>query len=119
MYFKQTFCPFIRTTGRSEGMNSVFKDYVKRKVTIEIFLIQYDLFQQTVVETENEDRFLSIGLEPVYWGHSRIERHANKLYTRGIFFKFQNELMNATAFAVEVVEENKTYHLKKMKGFVA
>jgi hypothetical protein len=113
VYFKQIFCPFIRTTGRSEGMNSVFKDYVKRKDTIETFLIQYDLFQETVVETENEDRFLSIGLEPVYWGHSRIERHASKLYTRGIFFKFQNELMNATAFAVEVVEENKTYHLKK------
>jgi hypothetical protein len=85
VYFKQTLCPFIRTTGRSEGMNSVFKDYVKRKDTIETFLIQYDLFQETVFETENEDMFLSIGLEPVYWGHSHIERHARKLYARGIF----------------------------------
>jgi hypothetical protein len=94
-------------------MNSVFKDYVKRKDTIETFLVQYDLFQENVVETENEDRFVSNGLEPIYWGHSRIERHASKLYTRGIFFKFQTELMNSTAFAVDVVEENKTYNLRK------
>jgi hypothetical protein len=94
-------------------MNSIFKDYVKHKDTIETFLVQSDLFQENVIETENEDRFLSNGLEPIYWGHSRIERHASKLYPRGIFFKFQTELMNSTAFAVDVVEENKIYNLRK------
>jgi hypothetical protein len=94
-------------------MNSIFKDYVKRKDTIETFLMQYELFQENIIEMENEDKFESIGKEPIYWGHTRIERHAGRVYTRGIFFKFQNELMNATAFAVDTVEDDKTYNLRK------
>jgi hypothetical protein len=30
------------------------------------FLAQYDLFQETIVEAENENGFVSIGLEPIY-----------------------------------------------------
>ncbi|XP_051196826.2 protein FAR1-RELATED SEQUENCE 5-like [Lolium perenne] len=113
VYFRKVFCPFIRTTGRSEGMNSIFKDYVKRKDTLETFLVQYELFQETIIEAENDDRFVSIGLEPIYWGHNLVEKHAGKIYTRGIFFKFQDEMHNSTAFGVEVIEENKIYNLKK------
>ncbi|KAM0869310.1 hypothetical protein ACQ4PT_040753 [Festuca glaucescens] len=113
VYFRKVFCPFIRTIGRSEGMNSIFKDYVKRKDTLETFLVQYDLFQETIIEAENDDRFVSIGLEPIYWGRNLVERHAGKVYTRGIFFKFQDEMHNSTAFGVEVIEENKIYNLKK------
>jgi hypothetical protein len=113
VYFKSIFCPFIRTTGRSEGMNSIFKDYVKRKDTIETFLMQYELFQENIIETENEDKFLSLQKEPIFWGHNRIEKHASKLYTRGIFFKFQLELQNSTAFVVDVVEADTTYNLRK------
>nr|XP_051191074.1 uncharacterized protein LOC127304424 [Lolium perenne] len=98
---------------RSEGMNSIFKDYVKRKDTLETFLVQYELFQETIIEAENDDRFVSIGLEPIYWGHNLVEKHAGKIYTRGIFFKFQDEMHNSTAFGVEVIEENKIYNLKK------
>jgi hypothetical protein len=67
------------------------------------FLIQYDLFQETIVEAENENGFVSIGLEPIYWGHNLVERHARKVDTRGFFFKLQDEMHNATAFGVEVI----------------
>jgi hypothetical protein len=59
-YFRGKFCPFTRTTGRSESFNSTFKEYVKRKDTIETFLKQYEIFQDNVMETENEDRFHSV-----------------------------------------------------------
>jgi hypothetical protein len=39
VYFRKVFFPFIRTTGHNEGMNSIFKDYVKRKDTLETFLV--------------------------------------------------------------------------------
>ena len=38
VFLKKVFCPFIKSTRRSEGINSVFKDYVMRKDTIETFL---------------------------------------------------------------------------------
>ena len=37
-YFRGVFCPFIRSTSRSESFNSNFKDYIKRKDTIEAFM---------------------------------------------------------------------------------
>jgi hypothetical protein len=37
-YFRGKFCPFTRTKGRSESFNSTFKEYVKRKDTIETLL---------------------------------------------------------------------------------
>jgi hypothetical protein len=59
-YFRGRFCPFTRTTGRSESFNANFKDYVKQKDTIEKFLQQYEIFQENVIEIENEDRFQSL-----------------------------------------------------------
>jgi hypothetical protein len=75
-YFRGSFCPFTRSTGRSESFNSNFKDYVLRKDTIENFLKQYEIFQENVVEIENEDRFHSTQQDPTFWCHQPIERHA-------------------------------------------
>jgi hypothetical protein len=112
-YFKGCFCPFTRTTGRSESFNSIFKDYVLRKDTIENFLKQYELFQENVVETENADRFQSTQQQPTYWCNNLLERHAAKVYTRGIYLKFVSELVNSTAFAVHEVVKDRLYELKK------
>ena len=54
-YFKTSFCPFTRTTRRSESFNSNFKEYVLRKDTIENFLKKYELLQENVIEVENRD----------------------------------------------------------------
>lgn len=112
-YFRGLFCPFLRSTSRSESFNSNFKDYIKRKDTIEAFMKQYELFQENVIEIENQDRFVSNDKRPVYWSRNLIERHAAKKYTRGIYLKFLTELVNATAFAVIEIEGDKTYDLKR------
>jgi hypothetical protein len=112
-YFKGCFCPFTRTTSRSESFNSNFKDYIMRKDSIENFLKQYDLFQENVVETENVDRFQSTQQQPTFWSRQPIERHAAKIYTRGIYLKFLTELCNATTFGVHEVVRDKLYELKR------
>jgi hypothetical protein len=116
-YFKGCFCPFTRSTGRSESFNSNFKDYVRRKDTIETFLKQYELFQENVIETENEDRFDSTQKKPTFWCNNPIERHAAKIYTNGIYKKFVTELVNATAFSVTEVFKDKIYELTKMFSY--
>ncbi|KAM0888535.1 hypothetical protein ACQ4PT_028284 [Festuca glaucescens] len=113
-YFRDQFCPFTRSTSRSESFNSNFKDYIRRKDTIEIFLKQYELFQENVVEIENRDRFESTQQIPAFWGHQLIEKHARKIYTRGIYLKFLTELPNSTAFAFIEVEKDKEYKTKKL-----
>ena len=113
-YFRGSFCPFIRSTSRSESFNSNFKDYVRRKDTIETFLKQYELFQENIVQIENRDRFESSQQIPVFWCRQLIERHAGKIYTKGIYLKFVTELLNSTAFQVIEIEKDKQYHLQKM-----
>jgi hypothetical protein len=116
-YFRGTFCPFTRSTGRSESFNSNFKDYVLRKDTIENFLKQYEIFQENVVEIENEDRFHSTQQDPTFWCHQLIERHAAEIYTRGIYSKFLTELLNSTAFGVHEIVKDRLYELKKLFNY--
>jgi hypothetical protein len=113
-FFKDCFCPFTRTTGRSESFNSNFKEYVLRKDTIENFLKQYELFQENIVEVENQDRFESTVKNLVFWSNQPIERHAASIYTRGIYLKFVTELMNASAFGITEVVKDKIYEVKKL-----
>ena len=112
-YFRDDFCPFTRSTGRSESFNSNFKDYVMHKDTIETFMKEYSNFQDNIVETENQDRFDTLVKDPVFWSPKPIERHAAKVYTRGIYLKFQIELHNSTAFAVDEIEKDCLYNLRK------
>lgn len=112
-YFQGLFCPFIRSTSRSESFNSNFKDYIRRKDTIKAFMQQYVLFQENVIHIENQDRFLSNEKTPVFWSHQPVERHASAIYTRGIYLKFLTELVNVTAFRVIEIEKDKVYDLKK------
>ena len=87
VFLKKVFCPFIKSTGRSEGINSVFKDYIMRKDIIETFLEQYQLFQEDQQCKEYKDRFNSTILEPKYSTKHPIERHARKIYNREIYEK--------------------------------
>jgi hypothetical protein len=112
-YFHGKFCPFTRSTSRSESFNSNFKDYVKRKDTIETFIQQYELFQENIVEIENKDRFETTQKKPVFFLRQPIEKHAAKIYTKGLYLKFATELVNATAFAVIEIERDKLYKVKK------
>ena len=66
------------------------------------------------MEIENEDRFQSTQQIPVFWGHQPVERHAARVYTRGIYLKFATELLNSTAFGVTEIVKDRMYELKKL-----
>ena len=113
-YFMDVFCPFIKTTGRSESTNASFKDYVKRKDRIETFLQQCEIFQEEQAETERRDRFESNVQEPVFASMHLIERHAAQVYTRNIFLKFQKEIHYSSAYSIEEIENNVKYKVHRL-----
>ncbi|KAL6653059.1 hypothetical protein ACP70R_011984 [Stipagrostis hirtigluma subsp. patula] len=112
VYFKHAFCPFIRSSGRSESTNSIFKDNVLREDTIETFIRQYDIFQKEAISIEDGDKFQSTQ-KPMYYTRQLIERHAAEIYTTGLFLKFQKELLDASAFNVFEIEKDRIYMVKK------
>jgi len=113
-YFMDVFCPFIKTTGRSESTNSSFKDYVLRKDSIETFLQQCEIFQEEQAEIERRDRFESNVQEPVFASMQMIERHAAEVYTRSIYLKFQKEVHNSGAYSIEEVEKDVKYNVHRL-----
>uniref|UniRef100_A0A0A9T3X6 Protein FAR1-RELATED SEQUENCE n=1 Tax=Arundo donax TaxID=35708 RepID=A0A0A9T3X6_ARUDO len=117
VFLKKVFCPFIWTTGRSESTNSNFKDFVMRKDSIETFLQQYVIFQEEQESIENKDRFESNVLISKYSTMKPIERQAGDIYTRGIYGKFQKELLFSDAFSVEEIEKDKKYILNKLMSY--
>lgn len=114
VYFKKVWCPFIKSTGRSESTNSGFKDYVMRKDTIETFLKQYEIYQDEQRENENEDRFESNLVVPIYSSMQPIERHAGEIYTRRMYLKFQLQLFNASAYSVNELIKDERYMVEKI-----
>ncbi|RCV32830.1 hypothetical protein SETIT_7G034000v2 [Setaria italica] len=113
VYFKHVFCPFIRSSGSCENTNSIFKDYVLQEDTIETFIRQYNIFQESV----STDRFESTRQKPKYCTRQPIERHAAEIYTMGLFLKFQKELLDASAFNVFKKERDRIYMVKRMLDY--
>uniref|UniRef100_A0A0A9HMJ6 Protein FAR1-RELATED SEQUENCE n=1 Tax=Arundo donax TaxID=35708 RepID=A0A0A9HMJ6_ARUDO len=71
VYFKHVFCPFIRSPGHSQSTYSIFKDYVLREDTIEIFISQYNIFQMEAVSIEHGDRCESTLKKPMLQKYTR------------------------------------------------
>jgi len=113
-YFMDIFCPFIKTTGRSESTNSSFKDYVMRKDSIETFLQQCQIYEEEQAEIERRDRFESNVQEHVYATMQMIERHAAQVYTRNIYLRFQMELYNSSAYSLEEDESWAKYKVHRL-----
>uniref|UniRef100_A0A0A9BVY5 Protein FAR1-RELATED SEQUENCE n=1 Tax=Arundo donax TaxID=35708 RepID=A0A0A9BVY5_ARUDO len=113
VYFNQILCPFIHSTSRSESTNSHFKDFVMPKDTIEKFMQQYRIIQESSVSKEDENRFTSIGKEPTYCTMQVIERQAAKIYNRKIFALLQAELYHSSGFSVkELIKDHKYIVIK-------
>ncbi|WVZ94775.1 hypothetical protein U9M48_040633 [Paspalum notatum var. saurae] len=114
VHFKDTFCAFIWSSGRSESTNSSLKDYVMRNDTIGTFLEQYEIFQDEQDTVEDKDRFDSNILKPIYTTKKPIKRHAARIYNKGIYLKFVQELLNSDAYSVEEIEKEKKFRVHKL-----
>lgn len=113
VYFKQQFYPFIQTTARSEGTNSVFKDNVASTYSIISFLGEYQRIVDTIEEKQKQQDSVTRGTKPSYWSEYYFERQAARLYNRAIFYRFQQELKGTTKLNTEERELNKTYEVFK------
>ena len=54
VYFKKDFFPFLQTTARSEGTNSLFKKGVGAQYSMTSFLREYQRIMDTIHSRENE-----------------------------------------------------------------
>nr|XP_020179569.2 protein FAR1-RELATED SEQUENCE 5-like [Aegilops tauschii subsp. strangulata] len=88
------FFPFLQSTQRSEGFNTVLKRYVNPHNSMLNFVKQYEKIQNHILAKEgcNDYRTEHLGIE--LWSNFPIEKQAYKTYTRDLYRKFREESLS-------------------------
>ncbi|XP_077242409.1 protein FAR1-RELATED SEQUENCE 5-like [Tasmannia lanceolata] len=91
-YWRTTFTAGMKSSQRSESMNSFFDGYVNNNTGLHEFLNAYERALVQRRKTEAEEDFKSKYSIPKMQTNSPLEEEAGKFYTSIIFNKFQDEL---------------------------
>ncbi|KAL6643809.1 hypothetical protein ACP70R_018575 [Stipagrostis hirtigluma subsp. patula] len=112
VYFKDSFCPFLHSTARSEGTNSRFKDNVGPTYSIISFLKEYQRIIETINSSEAYlDNFSRQKRPKDLWSEFYIEEQAMELYNFNIFRKFQVQLKATSRLTYNEIEVGKVYEV--------
>ncbi|XP_044469437.1 protein FAR1-RELATED SEQUENCE 5-like [Mangifera indica] len=115
VYVRDTFFAEISITQHSDSINSYFDGYVNASTTLQLFVKQYEKALESRYEKEVKADYDTINTAPVLKTPSPMEKQAAELYTRKLFMKFQEELVETLTFSTKVEDEGEitTYQVAK------
>ncbi|KAL6129324.1 hypothetical protein ACLB2K_072675 [Fragaria x ananassa] len=102
VYFRDSFFAAIAPNQGFEV--SFFEGYVNQQTTLPLFFRQYERALENWFEREVEADFDTICTTPVLRTPSPMEKQAANLYTRKIFAKFQEELVETFVYTANRIE---------------
>ncbi|CAM0884998.1 unnamed protein product [Alopecurus aequalis] len=105
-YFRDRFFPFLQSTQRSEGFNSVLKRYVNPQNSLKHFVKQYEKIQQRMLYREGHNDFDTDELVLDPSTSFPIEKHAMAVYTRPIYRRFVLEFEMIGRYNVQPQGQN-------------
>jgi hypothetical protein len=112
VYFKTNFFPFLHTTARSEGTNSLFKRGVGATYSMTSFLREYQRIMDSIHAREDESEHKSrhkIVSQKKFITKYYIEMQAHDLYNIYIFRKFQKIPNDVTRLQVKEEHPGELY----------
>ncbi|KAF2295018.1 hypothetical protein GH714_030289 [Hevea brasiliensis] len=95
VYFRGT---FFAALSSNQGVSSFFDGYVNQQTTIPLFFKQYERALEHSLEKEIEADYDTICTTPVLKTPSPMEQQAANLYTKKVFAKFQEELVETFVY---------------------
>ncbi|XP_021296601.1 protein FAR1-RELATED SEQUENCE 3 [Herrania umbratica] len=101
VYFRGT---FFATLSSNQGVSSFFDGYVNQQTTIPLFFKQYERALEHSLEKEIEADCDTICTTPVLKTPSPMEQQAANLYTKKVFSKFQDELVETFVYTANKIE---------------
>ncbi|KAG6629549.1 protein FAR1-RELATED SEQUENCE 3-like [Carya illinoinensis] len=102
VYFRDSFFAVVSPNQGFDG--SFFDGYVNQQTTLPMFFRQYERAIDNSFEKEIEADFDTICTAPVLRTPSPMEKQAANLYTRKIFAKFQEELVETFRYTANRIE---------------
>ncbi|KAJ4963861.1 hypothetical protein NE237_023800 [Protea cynaroides] len=116
VFLRDTFFGEMSTTQGSDSMNSFFDGFVNASTTIQVLIKQYEKAMASRHEKEVKADYDTINTAPVLKTPSPMEKLAANFYTRRIFMKFQEELVETLANPATKIEDSgiiTTYRVAK------
>ncbi|XP_077244592.1 protein FAR1-RELATED SEQUENCE 5-like [Tasmannia lanceolata] len=113
---QDTFFAQMRTTQRSESINSFFDEFVKPRTTLQEFITQYERALASQYEKELEEDVQTAQSKPNLKTRLPIEKQVLDIYTRTMFMKIQEELFESLGYVANKVNEEgaiSTYSVAK------
>lgn len=101
VYFRGT---FFAALSSNQGVGSFFDGYVNQQTTIPLFFKQYERALENWLEKEIEADYDTICTTPVLKTPSPMEQQAANLYTKKVFSKFQEELVETFVYTANQIE---------------
>ncbi|KAK7276575.1 hypothetical protein RIF29_17718 [Crotalaria pallida] len=103
-YFRDSFFAAISPNQGFDG--SFFDGLVNQQTTLPMFFRQYELALESCLEKEIESDSETVCTTPILKTPSPMEKQAADLYTRRIFSKFQEELVETFVYTANRIEED-------------
>ncbi|KAJ4967136.1 hypothetical protein NE237_018985 [Protea cynaroides] len=106
VYLRDTFFAEMSITQRSDNMNSYFDGYVNASTNLQLLIKQYEKALESRYEKEVKADYDTMNTAPVLKTPSPMEKQAAELYTRKLFVKFQEELVETLTFMATKMEDD-------------
>ncbi|XP_054815570.1 protein FAR1-RELATED SEQUENCE 3-like [Prosopis cineraria] len=103
VYFRGTFFAALTSNYR---VSSFFDGYVNQQTNLPLFFKQYERALEQSLEKEIEADYDTICTTPVLKTPSPMEQQAANLYTKKIFAKFQEELVETFVYTADSIESD-------------
>ncbi|MFQ6648600.1 hypothetical protein Gotur_021033 [Gossypium turneri] len=116
-YMRDTFFGDFSITERNIGLNSFFEGFVNASTTIQMLIKQYEKAVASWHEKELKSDYDTTNTSPVLKTPSPMEKQAANLYTRRIFMKFQEELVETLANPATKIDDSGTVATYRVAKF--
>ncbi|KAK8665461.1 hypothetical protein V6N13_005628 [Hibiscus sabdariffa] len=117
VYMRNTFFGDLSRTERNGGLNSFFEGFVGASTTIQMLIKQYEKAIANWHEKEFKADYDTTNTSPVLKTPSPMEKQAANLYTRRIFMKFQEELVETLANPATKIDDSGTVATYRVAKF--
>ncbi|PIA56959.1 hypothetical protein AQUCO_00700963v1 [Aquilegia coerulea] len=117
VYLRNTFFGEMSITQGSDSINSFFDGYVNASTSIQLLIKQYEKAIASRHEKEVKAEYDTMNTEPVLKTPSPMERQASSLFTRRIFTKFQEELVETLAITATKIDDTGTVTTYRVAKF--
>lgn len=117
VYLRNTFFGVLSVSEECGGINSFFDGYVNASTTMPMFIKQYEKAVTSWHDKELKADYDTINTMPVLKTPSPMEKQAASLYTRTIFMKFQEELVETLANPATKVDDSGTITTYRVSKF--